>query len=209
MKMKIIRSLFGVAVVKASENSESKSEQTLIKRTNLPVYSEATSSAKEKNVLFENPVIMNVIKRLRIEGCKIARTAQTMSERCSEFISVGIAHSEANFGNVVEYLQAEKNLLPRISAIGGGFLVGYVIGLRRGFFRRIVYASIGGLTIATMCYPKEAEEYFQQSRKMSRRYLMIGYHFVNGVSKDFIGVELPKLLPKQDNTETFTKDDSK
>lgn len=79
----------------------------------------------------------------------------------------------------MEYLQAEKNLLPRISAIGGGFLVGYVIGLRRGFFRRIVYAGIGGLTIATVCYPKEAEEYFQQSRKMSRRYFMISYHFVN------------------------------
>lgn len=48
MKTKIISSLFGVAVVKASENSESKSEQTLIKRTNLPVYSEATSSVEEK-----------------------------------------------------------------------------------------------------------------------------------------------------------------
>lgn len=57
---------------------------------------------------------------------------------------------------------------------------GYIIAIRRGFFRRLLYTSIGGLGVASICYPKEAEIYWQQALHESKTYATILYNFAYG-----------------------------
>lgn len=61
-----------------------------------------------------------------------------------------------------------------------GAISGYIIAIRRGFFRRLLYTSIGGLGVASICYPKEAEIYWQQALSESKTYATILYNFAYG-----------------------------
>lgn len=62
---------------------------------------------------------------------------------------------------------------------------GYIIAIRRGFFRRLLYTSIGGLGVASICYPKEAEQYWQQSLNETKTYATILYNFAYGGKATF------------------------
>ena len=105
-------------------------------------------------------------------------------------------HFIANYVTTVDYLREERNILQRIGAIGGGVLCGYIIGIRKGFFKRFLYTASGGIAAATVCYPYEAEEYFKQSSQLSKKYVIIGYHFLNGggCTTDFISKILIKIF---------------
>ena len=89
-------------------------------------------------------------------------------------------HFVASYINATEFLRDDKNQIPRIGAVASGVLVGYVVSLRRGYFKRLLYPIIGGVGAAAVCYPKEASEYYESSLQLSRRYSIIGYHFLNG-----------------------------
>lgn len=72
------------------------------------------------------------------------------------------------------------NGIHRAGAIAVGALSGYIIGIRRGFFRRLLYSSAGGLGVASICYPKEAEKYSQQAVVEAKTYATIVYNFAYG-----------------------------
>lgn len=57
---------------------------------------------------------------------------------------------------------------------------GYILAIRRGFFRRLLYTSVGGLGVASICYPKEAEVYSQQALDEMKTYATILYNFAYG-----------------------------
>lgn len=38
-------------------------------------------------------------------------------------------------------------------------MLGFLLGIRKGIFRKILYATTGGAAAAAVCYPKEAGEY--------------------------------------------------
>lgn len=82
---------------------------------------------------------------------------------------------------VFDYLNEPANGPHRAGAIALGALSGYIIGLRGGFFRRLLYTSVGGGGIASICYPKEAEQYFQQALVESKTYATILFNFAYGV----------------------------
>lgn len=81
-----------------------------------------------------------------------------------------------------DYLNEPANGIHRTGAIAVGAISGYIIAIRRGFFRRLVYTSIGGLGVASICYPKEAELYWQQIINESKTYATIIYNFAYGGS---------------------------
>lgn len=66
-----------------------------------------------------------------------------------------------------------------------GAVSGYIIAIRRGFFRRLLYTSIGGLGVASICYPKDAEHYWQQVLSESKTYATILYNFAYGGNENF------------------------
>lgn len=80
----------------------------------------------------------------------------------------------------LKYLREESNVAPRIGAIAVGGLSGYILALRRGIFRKLIYTSIGAGGMAALCYPREAKEYSHEALQLLKRYIIIGYHFING-----------------------------
>lgn len=81
---------------------------------------------------------------------------------------------------IVDYLNQPANGIHRTGAIAVGALSGYIIAIRRGFIRRLIYASAGGLGVASLCYPKEANQYWQQALNESKTYATIVYNFAYG-----------------------------
>lgn len=83
---------------------------------------------------------------------------------------------------IYDFLNEPTNGIHRAGAIAVGALSGYIIGIRRGFIRRLLYTSIGGLGVASVCYPKEASEYSQQAIAEAKTYATIVYNFAYGGS---------------------------
>lgn len=77
---------------------------------------------------------------------------------------------------VVDYLQDESNLLPRVGAVGIGGLSGLVLGLRGGFIKRLLYTTTGAGIVGTICFPRETKE----ALSVVEHYGNIGYNFVYG-----------------------------
>lgn len=84
------------------------------------------------------------------------------------------------FTAVIEYLREESHEPQRIGAIGLSGLAGYILGMRRGTFRRIFYGCCGALGMAAVCYPNEAVDYLESVVLETRRYFIIAYHFIYG-----------------------------
>lgn len=84
------------------------------------------------------------------------------------------------FTGAIKYLAEEENTTPKYGAIAIGGLAGYIFGLRGGLFRRAVYSTVGALGMASICYPKEAAQYYQLSVLEAKRYAVIGYNFAYG-----------------------------
>lgn len=74
----------------------------------------------------------------------------------------------------------EDNTTPKVGAIAIGGLTGLILGLRGGFFKRTLYASIGATAMAAVCYPKEASEYSEIGFQEAKKYLTIAYNFAYG-----------------------------
>ncbi|XP_032452213.1 apolipoprotein O-like isoform X7 [Nasonia vitripennis] len=106
-------------------------------------------------------------------------------------IDTGVAHSQVT----LDYLREETNVLPRIGAVGVGGLSGLILGLRGGKLKKLVYSSTGALVVASICYPKQAQE----GMTLAKHYINIGYNFVYGVKPgdanqlEISWPELPKV----------------
>ncbi|GMT33180.1 hypothetical protein PFISCL1PPCAC_24477, partial [Pristionchus fissidentatus] len=57
---------------------------------------------------------------------------------------------------VNRYVNEEWTVLPKAAAITVGGMAGFVLGLKRGSFGRLLYTSLGLATMASFCYPHEA-----------------------------------------------------
>lgn len=80
----------------------------------------------------------------------------------------------------MDYLNEEDNTVPRIGAVAIGGLSGLIFGVRGGFFKKLIYTSIGAGGVASICYPKEAKIYTEKALVETKRYVAIGYNFVYG-----------------------------
>lgn len=77
---------------------------------------------------------------------------------------------------LVDYLRDDPSPLPRIGAITVGGLLGFLLGIRGGKFKKLVYTSTGSLSIAAFIYPAQA----RNGLDLAKHYTNIGYNFVYG-----------------------------
>lgn len=68
----------------------------------------------------------------------------------------------------VKYLQNDASDEVRSIAIAGGGLLGFLLGWRRGFFRKLVYATVVGSATAAVIYPKDAKIVVKEGYLYSR-----------------------------------------
>lgn len=90
---------------------------------------------------------------------------------------------------IYDFLNEPANGIHRAGAIAVGALSGYIIGIRRGFIRRLFYTSFTGLGVASLCYPKEARQYSQQAITEAKTYATIVYNFAYGGLSYFTFIE--------------------
>lgn len=134
---------------------------------------------------------------VREGACGIVKTVVDQKQPVEDFFATGKAHSQCKTIRIIkeplrdslfpfasialfDYLNEPSNGVHRVGAIAVGTLSGYIISIRRGFFRRLLYTSVGGLGVASLCYPKEAAVYSQQALTEAKVYATILYNFAYG-----------------------------
>lgn len=81
---------------------------------------------------------------------------------------------------LVDYLNEPDNTMPRAGAIALGTAAGYILGLRHGRIRRLLYTGIGGGALASLCYPQDAKVYGNRALAELKGVAKIGYNFAYG-----------------------------
>ncbi|KAG8309669.1 hypothetical protein J6590_078965 [Homalodisca vitripennis] len=133
--------------------------------------------------------LLSVVRQVREGVWAVSDQFNQVSSQFNNIVETGKAHTSST----IQILREEDNYPQRYGAIAAGGLLGYVIAIRRGWFRRIIYTGTGATAVAAICYPEEAKEYSSEGFKQAKRYIVIAYHFLNGVMRDYIGVQLPSL----------------
>ena len=54
------------------------------------------------------------------------------------------------------------------------------MGLRGGWFKRLLYGTTGAAAMTALCYPHESAEIGQESIQLAKYYFTIVYHFIYG-----------------------------
>lgn len=90
--------------------------------------------------------------------------------------------------STIDYLNQPHNLMPRTGAIAIGGLSGFIFAARGGFIKKVLYTTIGAGAVASLCYPKQAEQFAQEALLEARKGYAIAYNFVKGVKP---GDEVP------------------
>lgn len=111
---------------------------------------------------------------------KLARNIQGV-RKCTKKNVVPVALlNQFLFLVLFDYLNEPSNSLPRAGAIALGGASGFILGLRHGFIRRVLYTGIGTAALASICYPKDAEIYAQKALVEGKAAAKIAYNFAYG-----------------------------
>ncbi|KAG4075460.1 hypothetical protein HA402_015113 [Bradysia odoriphaga] len=171
--------IFAATAVKVDESKETEKVVAKHRPKDLPIYTPLYPEEKschpgvnaKKNVLEES------ISSVRVATQDAYDAVLSQTKQIDDFIATGREHSRVAF----DYLNEPENSLPRAGAIALGAASGFVVGLRHGFIRRLLYTAIGGGALASICYPKEAEIYAQKGLAEAKTLTTIGVNFIYGV----------------------------
>lgn len=78
--------------------------------------------------------------------------------------------------------------MPRTGAIAIGGLSGFIFAARGGFIKKVLYTTVGAGAVASLCYPRQAEQFAKEALFEARKGYAIAYNFVKGVKP---GDEVP------------------
>ncbi|XP_055607513.1 MICOS complex subunit Mic27 [Uranotaenia lowii] len=181
----------------ATKKDDAKSKALICRPSELPLYKplnqkidcECEHKKHPPKVSGAEQAIEDGIRMVRVQLSDASQLLVDQKKQVAVWIDTGKEHSKF----IRDYLNEEDNTLPRVGAIAVGGLAGLIFGLRGGFFRRLIYMSIGAGGVASVCYPEEAEKYAQQGLVEGKKYANIGYNFVYGVKPGDKQLELPTI----------------
>lgn len=176
-------------VVLAKDDQEPK----LVRPRDLSIYPEESKENKtDKENNWEPTLALGSIQKVREEIVSLNQQWSKVKDRVYAFVQTGISHTEL----FVEDLRQEKNSTLRAGFVAGSGLAGLIVAARKGKFKKLVYTTTGASAAFYVGYPKESEE----ATKIIKRYSVVSYHFINNVTKDLTGFELPSLpAPKNES----------
>ncbi|XP_017786400.1 PREDICTED: uncharacterized protein LOC108569384 [Nicrophorus vespilloides] len=186
----LTRVLIPAAAVMTSEAPDYK----CCKRTELPIYvpdseKQEIVSKAHKHEHHEAGYLETSIGVVRKQIRHLSHQVQVVEDMGINYYNDGVEQA----GWLINYLGEEDNMTPKYPAIAIGGLAGYIIALRGGFFRKLIFTSAGALGMASLCFPKEAAYYSEIGIEETRKYSHILYNFIYGVKKGDPQVELPSL----------------
>ncbi|XP_014206979.1 MICOS complex subunit MIC27 isoform X2 [Copidosoma floridanum] len=157
--------------VNVSNDDQAKN---LVRPSELPIYTfEKPASREPPCVQTEEGVLEQNFGMVRKSVQEFFKQFTGYTAVITNTIETGKAHSQVT----LDYLREESNVLPRIGAVGLGGLSGLILALRGGKFKKLVYTSTGALAVASICYPKQAQE----GVIIAKYYVNVGYNFFYGV----------------------------
>ncbi|KAK3924713.1 MICOS complex subunit MIC27 [Frankliniella fusca] len=176
------RNVLVAAVPIAVTSAETGKNKAAIRPSELPIYvDEIKRETAPEPDNDEASAIEEVVGTIRKELCSLVSEVNSITGKASSVVKENLEASNELLG----YLKEEENVLPRSGAIALGGLTGLVFGIRGGFFKRLIYMSVGAGGMASLCYPKEAEEYFNEALVEVRKYGLIGHHLATSILEDF------------------------
>lgn len=158
---------------KATPCSNETKGKKLIKPSELPIYVDDGFNSKEMPCIQQPQEYPSVVED------NIRKVRQTVGEikLTLDRVSNDVSNTFENLKFIIDYLQDEANLMPRIGAVGIGGLSGLILGLRGGILKKLFYTTAGASVVGCICFPKEAKEAFNTVE----HYGNISYNFIYGV----------------------------
>ncbi|XP_001359709.1 MICOS complex subunit MIC27 [Drosophila pseudoobscura] len=100
------------------------------------------------------------------------------------YVDTAKAHTQ----HTLDILNEPQNSLHRSGAIVVGGLAGFIFAARGGFVKKVIYTGIGSGAVASMCYPRQAEDNCRVVLHEGRKIFAVAYNFIKGVKP---GEEVP------------------
>ncbi|KAF5307782.1 hypothetical protein FQR65_LT06653 [Abscondita terminalis] len=162
------------------------SENCVCKPSELPIYTKDPCIPSKPEISPTEPgVVESGVGTVRRTLFQMGKEIDKYSSQAQELVVNGITGA----GELIEYLQNEENSTPKYGAIAIGGFTGFIFGLRGRFFKKLIYTSTGALSMAALCYPKQAMVY----SKTACGYATVLMNFIYGVDKDDPSLQLPSL----------------
>uniref|UniRef100_A0A1A9VAX4 MICOS complex subunit n=1 Tax=Glossina austeni TaxID=7395 RepID=A0A1A9VAX4_GLOAU len=158
--------------------------------SDLPLYAPLHSYNKAERLPHpEKPsaareTLEKAVQAIRSEIQAGVHMASQQKANIDEYFHIAKQHTLST----VDYLNEPQNILPRTGAIAIGGLAGFIFGARGGFIKKFVYTTVGAGAVASLCYPRQAEQFAQDALYQARKGYAITYNFVKGVKP---GEEVP------------------
>ncbi|KFB37001.1 hypothetical protein ZHAS_00004176 [Anopheles sinensis] len=165
------------------------SELPLYRPLNQKIACECHHAHKDAKATGATGAIEEGIRTVRIQ---VQETSKLVTDQKKQLVDL-YEEGKKQTKFVHDYLHQEDNTMPRVGAIAIGGLAGLIFGLRGGFFKRLIYTSVGSGAVASVCYPQEAEMYAQHGLVEAKKFATIGYNFVYGVKPGDKQLELPTI----------------
>ncbi|XP_030375819.1 MICOS complex subunit Mic26 [Scaptodrosophila lebanonensis] len=150
---------------------------SLRKKPSAPCHKEVKDSTLHHNV---EEGVRYVRKELQSGYNVVADQAGVITD----YLETAKLHTQRS----IDYLNEPQNSLHRSGAIVMGGLAGFIFAARGGFIKKVVYTGIGAGAVASLCYPRQAEENCRVVLYEGRKIFAVAYNFIKGVKP---GEEVP------------------
>lgn len=181
-----------VAVSTATpQNTPTTSTNPLVcKPSDLPIYGSLrqpqpkshTDRAPRENALYTN--LESGVRTVRLELKNGYNMVAERTSIVSDYYRTAVDHTQSS----IDFLNEPQNSMHRSGAIVMGGLAGFIFGARGGVIKKLLYTTIGAGTVASLCYPRQAEENARIVLFEGRKIFAVAYNFVKGVKP---GEEVP------------------
>jgi len=85
-----------------------------------------------------------------------------------------------SFFRQIDYIQKEAPPEIKIGSIAASGLVGMLMGLRRGLFRKLIYGLVWSASAGAIIYPGDAKIVAERSYNFTKTYSALAYNFIVG-----------------------------
>ncbi|RWS02226.1 MICOS complex subunit MIC27-like isoform X2, partial [Dinothrombium tinctorium] len=124
----------------------------------LPLYGNP-HPPKDRIMLDEPNLIEEGIRSARVAIASQLSFLDGAFVRGKQIVETAVNHSRTTY----DYITDETNNVSKAVAITGGGLLGLLLSARKGFFKKVLYSSLGVVSAAAVCYPKQSLETIQVS----------------------------------------------
>ncbi|KAH8359688.1 hypothetical protein KR093_008320 [Drosophila rubida] len=188
-------SMIAAAVAVGSAKSEKPQNTTttdpmICKPSDLPVYGTLRpphTKSHPDRAPAENALYANLETGVRTMRLELKNGYNMVAERTSvvsDYYKTAKEHTHRS----IDFLNEPQNSMHRSGAIVMGGLAGFIFAARGGIFKKIIYTTIGAGTVASLCYPRQAEANARIVLFEGRKIFAVAYNFIKGVKP---GEEVP------------------